>query len=391
MRKCCVADPAGRLLLVFADDWGRHPSSCQHLIRQLLGRWQVLWVNTIGMRPPRFNWNTLGRGLEKLRHWTRRQPPPAETDPAPRVLNPRMWPWCSTRFDRWLNRGLLSRQLTPILDSLPARPIAITTLPITADLIGRLPVERWVYYCVDDFSEWPGLDGAALRRQERILLEKADTIVTVSDTLRVKIARAGRTATLLTHGVDLAHWQRDAGPLGLPEIAKLPRPLIVFWGVVDRRMDTEWVRRLADELTEGTILLLGPMDQPDPSLLKLQRVTYHPPVPFDALPALACEAAVLIMPYADLPVTRAMQPLKLKEYLATGRPTVVRDLPANRAWGDCLDLAPSPEAFSELVRERVRTGLPPDQHAARARLVDESWERKAQLLEQVALSPAVQR
>ena len=23
-------------LLVFADDWGRHPSSCQHLVRELL-------------------------------------------------------------------------------------------------------------------------------------------------------------------------------------------------------------------------------------------------------------------------------------------------------------------------------------------------------------------
>ena len=34
--------------LVFADDWGRHPSSCQHLIRQLLARYPVLWVNTIG-------------------------------------------------------------------------------------------------------------------------------------------------------------------------------------------------------------------------------------------------------------------------------------------------------------------------------------------------------
>jgi hypothetical protein len=36
------------------------------------------------------------------------------------------------------------------------------------------------------------------------------------------------------------------------------------------------------------------------------------------------------MPYADLAATRAMQPLKLKEYLATGRPVVVRDLPATR-------------------------------------------------------------
>src|SRR5438094_4010940 len=54
-------------LLVFADDWGRHPSSCQHLIRHTLGRYDVYWVNTIGTRTPRLDWATLTRGLEKAR------------------------------------------------------------------------------------------------------------------------------------------------------------------------------------------------------------------------------------------------------------------------------------------------------------------------------------
>ena len=34
-------------LLVFSDDWGRHPSSCQHLISQLLPKYHVDWVNTM--------------------------------------------------------------------------------------------------------------------------------------------------------------------------------------------------------------------------------------------------------------------------------------------------------------------------------------------------------
>ena len=37
-------------LLVFSDDWGRHPSSCQHLVRNLLDRYPVVSVNTIGTR-----------------------------------------------------------------------------------------------------------------------------------------------------------------------------------------------------------------------------------------------------------------------------------------------------------------------------------------------------
>jgi hypothetical protein len=72
-----------------------------------------------------------------------------------------------------------------------------------------------------------------------------------------------------------------------------------------------------------------------------------------------------------------MQPLKLKEYLITGKPTVVRDLPATRVWGDCLDLADTPEAFSRKVRERLATGTPVAQTEARRRLYDETWTQKA--------------
>src|SRR5690606_8294377 len=95
------------------------------------------------------------------------------------------------------------------------------------------------------------------------------------------------------------------------------------------------------------------------------------------------EAAVLVMPYADLPVTRAMQPLKLKEYLATGKPVVARDLPAAREWGDCLDTAADAATFARRVCERLAGGLPEAQRLARRRLARESWARKAEQFERL--------
>jgi hypothetical protein len=141
-------------------------------------------------------------------------------------------------------------------------------------------------------------------------------------------------------------------------------------------------KALAASLTTGTVLLVGPKDDPDPSLLQTPRVAYLQSLPYERLPSLAREAAVLIMPYADLPVTRAMQPLKLKEYLATGKSAVVRDLPANRDWADCMDMVSTQETFINAVRTRLQTGLPPEQQQARGRLAAEGWERKAQQFEE---------
>jgi glycosyltransferase involved in cell wall biosynthesis len=166
----------------------------------------------------------------------------------------------------------------------------------------------------------------------------------------------------------------------------LERPLILFWGVIDRRMDIAFLERLANDLVGGTIVLIGPESDPDPALARLPRVVRHPALPIAALPEIARAARVLIMPYADLPVTRAMQPLKLKEYLATGLPVVVRDLPATRSWADALDLAETPEAFSRAVSERLTTGPPEPQRQARARLAGESWTAKARTLERWLLA-----
>jgi glycosyltransferase involved in cell wall biosynthesis len=376
-----VLDPAPPLL-VFADDWGRHPSSCQHLIRHLLPRRQVIWVNTVGTRPPRFDMATAHRGWEKVCQWFRRTPARGSmSEVAPCVLNPRMWPWVSSAFACRLNRRLLVRQLLPVIQALSAPPVVVTTLPIVADLIGVLPVARWVYYCVDDFSLWPGLDGPALRRLEEWLVEGVDAIVAASEPLRDRLGlMTGRPVHLLTHGVDLDFWS-SASADRISNLDGLERPLVVFWGVVDLRMDLEFVRRLASDLEHGTIVLAGPHNHPDPALLKLPRVVCFGSLPFEQLPRLAHEADVLVMPYADLPVTQAMQPLKLKEYLATGKPVVVRDLPATRAWADALDLADSAEAFSAAVRRRLVTGLAADQRSARERLAGESWEMKARAFE----------
>ena len=399
-------------LIIFSDDWGRHPSSCQHLISQLLPRRQVVWVNTIGTRPPRLNWATATRGFEKLRQWasfrraatarerldTPTHPLPCgRGSPNPRVLNPKMWPSFRSRFGRTVNRRLLSRALRSVAATMPQPPIIVTTIPLVADLIGRVPAARWVYYCVDDFGVWPGLDGRTMRRMEEELVAKVDTVMAVSDTLRDHVAKLGKPSHLLTHGVDLDHFHKAessrhtpcavAGdgtrsvPATLGELASFPQPLVVFWGVIDRRTDLAFVRTLGESMSGGTLLFVGPQDDPDPELLRLPRARALPPVPYGDLPALAARTAVLMMPYADLPVTRAMQPLKLKEYLATGKPVVVRKLPSTEPWADCLDVAETPDAFADAVLERLRVGVPDAQRAARGRLDAEGWTAKADQFE----------
>jgi hypothetical protein len=365
-----------RRLVVFADDWGRHPSSCQHLVRELLDTCEVSWINTIGTRGLSFDYELMRRGAQKLMQWgSRANKETAKAgEVAPVVHNPRMYPGFRTAWQRRLNARLLSNYLTEKVAQL-RDTVVLSVLPITADLPARVDAKRWVYYCVDDFSAWPGLDAAPLQAMEKEFVGRADRIVTAGDNLSRRIARLGRPSQVLSHGIDLAHWASTGGSAQL--LADLPRPIVLYWGLLDRRMDYEAIAALDRRMTAGTIAFVGPQQDPDPRLARLPHVRLLGPGRYEDLPALARAAAVLAMPYADLPVTRAMQPLKMKEYLATDRPVVVTRLPAVAGWEDCMDVAESHDEFATRVIARIGAPLPPSQVAARARLANEGWSAKA--------------
>ena len=369
-------------LLVFSDDWGRHPSSCQHLVSRLLPERRTVWMNTVGTRLPALNLYTAVRGFEKIRSWAS----PAKSTPSgeenPLVVDPMMWPSFRSGAARRLNRHLLERAVRRAVDGEPPE-VVVTTLPICADLIGRIGARRWVYYCVDDLSVWPGLDGKSLAEMELDLVKKVDDVIAVSHTLMDRFESMGRKAHLLTHGVDMEHWQtRGSEPLP-SHFESLKRPWVVFWGVVDRRLDVDFLAELNRRMTHGTVLLVGPENEPDPRLDELERVKKIPPLAYDLLPSLAEEMACAVMPYRESEVTRVMQPLKLKEYLATGKPVVARRLPATTAWQDAADLVGDKDEFAERVLLRLQEGVPAAQEAARGRLDDEDWGKKAELFSAV--------
>jgi glycosyltransferase involved in cell wall biosynthesis len=365
-------------LVVFGDDWGRHPSSAQHLVRHLLDRYAVDWVNVAGTHRPRLSRHDFRRGIEKLGEWAARGRPlrpdgaPANS-PAPAVHAPAHWPGFASKLERRVNRFLLARALAPLLARPPAPAAVITTHPLVADLAARFPELNWVYYCVDDLSAWPGLDGAAIAAMERQMLPLMRTVIAASAVLGERLARLGCRPRLLTHGVDLEHWsavpRRTAA--GRPPVAP---PVALYWGHIDARLDAEICLGIA---AVCELRLVGRADPIDPRLHEQPRVRWLGAVPYQDLPRLAAAADVLVMPYADLPVTRAMQPLKLKEYLATGLPVVATELPATRSWADALDVTSRSGEFARLCQLRARQPLPAAQREARQRLARESWSSKA--------------
>lgn len=377
------------LLLVFSDDWGRHPSSCQHLIKRLLDRYDVVWVNTIGTRALRLNWVTIRRAFEKAVSWIKasksRGMTPSDSFGRinPVVLNPKMLPSFGGKTRRRINKSLLVKQIVPELERHDGQVIGITTVPYISDLIGELPVDRWVYYCVDDWSCWPEMDAKPLRDMESELIEKCDAIICVSRALQSRIAQqTGRTSMLLQHGFDEQFLRR---PHSKRLLKQYPGRKILYWGLIDQRLDPEIVTACAKAFPKDSFIFVGPTANPFKELFAPSNVYSHGVVEYNQLPMLAMESDVLIMPYADTEVTRQIQPLKMLEYLAVEKPIIARNLPSTSEWSDCLDVADSPEEFVTLLKQRLAKGSTYAQRKARKRVEEHSWENKAGEFEKMFL------
>ena len=137
----CVTRPP---LLVFSDDWGRHPSSCQHLIRHLLPPLRGRLGQHHRHAPAAAR---LGDGAARAGEGPALdavEPAPSD-EPLPphlRVLSPRMWPWLRLALRPLAQPPAARPAVDAVIASCPATPIAVTTLPIIADLVGVLPVTR---------------------------------------------------------------------------------------------------------------------------------------------------------------------------------------------------------------------------------------------------------
>lgn len=402
-------------LIVFADDWGRHPSSSQMLVRELLPKYPVLWVNTTGTRRPRLGMADAKRAISKLAETCSSHASPftriarkayQQTPENLTVIAPTMYPGFRKPWQRRLNASRIADAVNRCGKPGYQR-VVITTLPITADLPGRIDADCWLYYCVDDYAQWPGVDLEVMQAMERELMPKMHGFAAVSEVLRDHqlSLRPAASPTLIDHGVNVELWDvRERGRWNaelnhndpLDDAWHLYEPpdwaeawaderVALFWGLIDGRMDARWIEALRRRGGVERIALVGPTNAPPSELYDLAELPGK--AEHLQLPALAAKASVLIMPYVDAPVTRAMQPLKLKEYLATMRPVVVRDLPSTRRWSDCCDVVGDAQTFAKVVAERSLGGLPESQaEARRSRLFDESWAAKAQALESLVLS-----
>ncbi|MBM7502734.1 glycosyltransferase [Agromyces aurantiacus] len=240
----------------------------------------------------------------------------------------RLWTLQSTK---WLPRRLdpraderLARAVMRAADRLGLRhPLLWLNDPGYVGLAERSGW-RTLYDVTDDWltADRPEAERRRAATNEGRLLELAGEVVVCSPELSRRKAGSARSITLIPNGVDAAAYRR---PVERP--GDLPgRPVALYLGTAHPdRIDVDLCEATARELGDGgTLVLVGPNLLGDAASDRLRRagVRLLGPRPREAVVGYLQHADVLVVPHVVTDFTDSLDPIKLYEYQAVGRPVV---------------------------------------------------------------------
>jgi teichuronic acid biosynthesis glycosyltransferase TuaH len=220
-------------------------------------------------------------------------------------------------------------------------------------MIGRLGEAATIYDITDDWTQF-GDEGSTRRRiveQDRRLSERADAIIVCSEALHASKAEYADKLHLIGNGVDCEHYadvRNCDSPL--PALVRSwRRPVLGYTGTLHRdRLDVTLLVEIARRMREGTVVLIGPCHLNGDERRRLEatgRVVLAGPIPYAKLPEAMRGFDVCIVPHRVTPFTESLNPIKLWEYLAAGKPIVSTPVAGFRDYPQHVRLAGDADAF----------------------------------------------
>ncbi|MGM0836800.1 MAG: glycosyltransferase [Bacillota bacterium] len=203
----------------------------------------------------------------------------------------------------------------------------------------------WIIYdCVDEFSDW--------LKFEKEMIAVSSAVVCTAQRIHSRLVREypDKKIELLRNAYDKnmgLHFPADS------PFQAVRKQTVGYIGAWAPWIDDRLMHRLASTLKDTEIVVIGIEFGKRFTLGHLPNVTYLGHLPHDDLAFHLKQFSVCIIPFRITPVTLATNPVKMYEYLATGKPVVSTPLPECHFQKDLIDIGSTHSEFIHKVRTRL--------------------------------------
>jgi hypothetical protein len=221
-----------------------------------------------------------------------------------------------------------------------------------------------VYLRLDEYPLLPGVDPRLVSAAERDVLSTADACVVTARPLAPT-----PSSVYLPQGVDLEHF-------GRVPLEPSSQRVLGFFGLLAEWIDWELVRACARRLPSWRFEFIGARRSVPSEIAQESNIEILRPVPYAELPEAIAHWSAAWIPFRMNDLTRGVNPLKCREYLAAGLATFSAPLPALHELQPAVVLGETTDDVErflfgletkESIGARVRRRRAMTQHGWRAR------------------------
>jgi len=366
------------------DWWYHHPHSKNHLMRRFARAGnKVIFVNSISMGlAPIKSGELLPRVKRKLKSYAKLA---RTTEEGITVVSPAVIPFFGSAAAAATNRRLLNAQISSLAKRRGlTQPILWIAIPTAAEVIGRLHESMVIYHVSDKYDANTmdhATDPALIRKLHARAIQAADLVFYSSRKLFDEVTDGRGKSYLLEQAVDFDHWSRLSGSQMevADDVEKIPKPRIGYFGAIESWLiDQELIKQASQRRPEWNWVFIGNKSR-GLEIEDLPNVHFLAPVSYEQLPRYAAGFDVCVLPWnTDVPFTSYGSAIKVREYLASGKPVVISPLPEYESMSEVLRIGRTRDQFLNLVEDALHETGSELVQARQSAVKNGTWDARAE-------------
>jgi glycosyltransferase involved in cell wall biosynthesis len=233
--------------------------------------------------------------------------------------------------------------------------------PQFAELVGTLGEALTCYYVDDEFSAYAGdseQHAQEILNQEDELLRCADLVFANGPVLLAAKNKYGNAISVpMTADFELFSRSRLPETAVPQDLEAVPHPRIGYIGNLNDKVDFALLLELANVRSNWSFVLVGPVNIRGVDVLsdfevlrRLPNVYLLGSKPRESLPNYIKGFDVCTMCYRQHGWANSVYPLKLHEYLASGKPCIGSGLASLREFSEVVQIAETPQEWLDAIQ-----------------------------------------
>lgn len=266
----------------------------------------------------------------------------------------------SLAWGKWLNEIIARRHVRNMARKTGIKnPILWINPHYAVHMAGRMDERLVIYDITDDWTQagFPERERRIIREEDRRLSGLADLVIVCSKALEESHKGLCKKILLLPNGVDVEHYG-PVSDMAEDRISRWPRPVFGYTGTIHPdRIDISLVIALARAFPEGSVVLVGPnflRRRQRLSLLAEKNIYLTGEVQYGEITDYMSGFDICIAPHLETGFTESLNPIKLWEYLACGKPIVSTNIAGFRDYPRLCHIASGADNFISACRDALQ-------------------------------------